>query len=224
MKNETTTELEVFMRKSFTSIIFLSIFISAFCMVSICIASSAKNNVIQLKAEMDNLKIQVDTNTKDIDNFKALIRTIVIFVIIANLAFWGSVILSARKTVKKVIDKAIYKVDPTYMEVKIPDKNFDNETKRLEILGFKNLKKYPFLDDSCLSGCVIFAVDNKEQSKTLKTFLEDKKPNEYKVGYIIYIRQRIDYAIFEKFNNITFSNSPLTLVNAVYAVARGIAK
>jgi len=210
------------MKKSFVSIVFLSIFILIFFLTSF--SSNAKEEYTQLKTKIDSLQTQVNDNTKDINNFKSKIHNIIFYAILANLSFWGIIIWTAGKTIKKITEKAIYKVDPTYLEVKIPSENFDNEAKRLKVLGFKNLKEYSILDDSCLSGCIICSVNNENQAATLKNFLEDKKPNEFKVGYVIYTRLRIEPIIFEKFDNITFANSPLTLVNAVYAVARGTIK
>lgn len=140
-----------------------------------------------------------------------------------GITYWG-IIRWVKKRFEKEIDKAIYKVDPTYMLIKIPSSSFDHESERLKALGFKNIKTYSYLDDSCLSGCVIYNAGNTSEAEVLKKFIEDKKPDQYKVGYVLYTRGRIDHDLFKNFNNITFANSPLTLINAVYAVARGTIK
>lgn len=72
--------------------------------------------------------------------------------------------------------------------------------------------------------CVIYNVNNTSEAEVLKNFIVDKKPDQYKVGYVLYTRDHIDHSLFKDFNNITYANSSLTLINAVYAVARGTIK
>jgi len=188
------------------------------------LANAAKDTIPSLATKLESVETEVHLNSKEIRNFKKIYK-----IVIGTIGFVGFATLwgfsaYVRRKVKKIVDKAIYKVDPTYLEVKVPRDNFTYEARKLTWLGFKNFKTYPWLDNSCLAGCVIYKADNDHDAITLQKFIKDKKPDEHKVGYVLYTRARIDHSLFEEFNNVTFANSPLTLINAVYAVARGIVK
>lgn len=182
------------------------------------------DNITQLRTDLTSVEGKVTELYKYIDFVKEYFAWILGFF---GLSIWGAIKLIGmyvKKRFEKEIDKAIYKVDPTYLPIKIPSSDFDHESERLKKLGFKNIKTYSCLDDSCLSGCVIYNVNNTSEADILKNFIVDKNPDQYKVGYVLYTRDRVDHGLFKDFNNITYANSPLTLINAVYAVARGTIK
>ncbi len=182
------------------------------------------DSVVQLRADLTSVDGKIIEIYKYIDFVKKYFTWILgIF----GISIWGVIKLIGlyvKKRFEKEIDKAIYKVDPTYLSIKIPAADFNHESERLKKLGFRNIATYSSLDDSCVSGCVIYKADNTSEAEVLKKFIVDKSPDQYKVGYVLYTRGRIDQDLFKEFNNITFANSPLTLVNAVYAVARGTIK
>ncbi len=211
------------MRKKHT--IVLVIILASFFIISNFPETYANaDSIAKLRADVTSVEDKVAAFYKYIDFVKKYF--------VGLLAFFGLTIfgvikligLYVKKRFKKEIDKAIYKVDPTYLPIKIPASDFDHESERLNKLGFKNIKTYSCLDDSCLSGCIIYSANSTSDAELLKKFLADKNPDQYKVGYILYTRSRIDHDLFKAFNNITFANSPLTLVNAIYAVARGTIK
>ncbi len=182
------------------------------------------DSIAKLRTDLTSVEGKVTELYKYIDFTK---RNIIWILGFFSLSIWGAIKfigLYVKKRFEKEIDKAIYKVDPTYLPIKMPSSDFDHESERLKKLGFKNIKTYSCLDDSCLSGCVIYNANNISEAEVLKNFIVDKKPDQYKAGYVLYTRDRIDPSLFKDFNNITYANSPLTLINAVYAVARGTIK
>lgn len=182
------------------------------------------NSITKLQTDLTSVENKVTEIYTYIDFIK---KNILWILGIFGLSVYGAIKilgLYVKKRFVKEIDKAIYKVDPTYLPIKIPSAGFDHESERLRKLEFKSIKTYSCLNDSCLSGCVIYSVNNTSEAEVLKNFLVDKKPDQYQVGYVLYTRSRIDHDLFKEFNNITFANSPLTLVNAVFAVARGTIK
>lgn len=182
------------------------------------------DSIAKLRTDLTSVEGKVTELYKYIDFVK---RNIIWILGFFSLSIWGTIKfigLYVKKRFEKEIDKAIYKVDPTYLQIKMPSSDFDHESERLKKLGFKNIKTYSCLDDSCLSGCVVYNAHNTSEAEVLKNFIVDKKPDQYKVGYVLYTRDRIDPGLFKDFNNITYANSPLTLINAVYAVARGTIK
>ena len=200
-------------------IIAIGFFISYFF-----VAYANADSVAQLRTDLKS----VEGKVTEIYRYVDFVRKNIAWILGAlGLSIWGTIKLIGvyvKKRFEKEIDKAIYKVDPTYMSIKVPSSDFDHEAERLKRLGFKNVTTYSFLDNSCLSGCVIYNVNSTSEAEVLKNFIVDKKPDQYKVGYVLYTRDRIDHSLFKDFNNITYANSPLTLINAVYAVARGTIK
>lgn len=182
------------------------------------------DSVVQLRTDLKAVEGKVTEIYKYVD----FVRKNIAWILGAlGLSIWGAIKFIGsyvKKRFEKEIDKAIYKVDPTYLTIKMPSSDFDHESERLKRLGFKNIRTYSCLDDSCLSGCVIYNAHNVSEAEVLKNFIVDKNPDQYKVGYVLYTRDRIDPGLFKDFNNITYANSPLTLINAIYAVARGTIK
>lgn len=205
--------------------IVLGIIVASFFIISnFPVTYASDDNIAQLRTDLTSVEGKVSELSKYINFVKKYFAGILVFF---GLSIWGTIKLIGlyvKKRFEKEIDKAIYKVDPTYLPIKIPSSDFDHESERLNKLGFKDIKTYSYLDDSCLSGCIIYSANSTSDAELLKNFLADKNPDQYKVGYVLYTRSRIDHDLFKAFNNITFANSPLTLVNAVYAVARGTIK
>lgn len=211
------------MRKKYV-IMLIAIVIGFFIISNFPVTCANADSVAQLRTDLRSIENKVTEIHAYIDFVK---KHILWILGVFGLSVWGAIKLiglNVKKRFEKEIDKAIYKVDPTYLSIKVPSSDFDHESERLKRLGFRNITTYPSLDDSCLSGCVIYKADNTSKAEVLKTFIQDKKVDQYKVGYVLYTRSRIDHELFKEFNNITFANSPLTLINAVYAVARGTIK
>lgn len=211
------------MRKNY-AIVWSIITTGLFMALCLSVTYASADSIAQLRMDLTSVEGKITGFYKYIDFVKKNFAGILGFF---GLSIWGSIKLIGlyvKKRFEKEIDKAIYKVDPTYLSIKIPSSDFDHESKRLKKLGFRNITTYTSLDDSCLLGCVIYKADNTSEAEVLKNFIVDKTPDQYKVGYVLYTRDRIDHGLFKDFNNITFANSPITLINAVYAVARGTIK
>lgn len=211
------------MRKKY-AVVFVIIVAGFFIISNFPETYASADSIAKLRTDLTSVEGKVVEFYKYIDFVKKYFGGLLgflgltIFGVIKFIGFY------VKKRFEKEIDKAIYKVDPTYLPIKIPASDFDHESERLNKLGFKNIKTYSCLDDSCLSGCIIYSAHDTSDAELLKNFLADKNPDQCKVGYVLYTRSRIDHDLFKAFNNITFANSPLTLVNAVYAVARGTIK
>ncbi len=204
--------------------IILIVMAGFFVLSNLPVTYADNDSITKLRTDLTSVESKVREIYKCLNFFKKHFTEILVFF---GLSIWGMIKLIGlyvKKRLKREIDKAIYKVDPTYLSIKIPSSDFDHESERLKKLGFRNITTYSSLDDSCLSDCVIYKADSSSDAVVLKTFILDKKVDQYKVGYVLYTRSRIDHELFKEFNNITFANSPLTLVNAVYSVARGTIK
>ena len=184
-----------------------------------------------LEEQMKNLREAVKI---DID--KRFMLTYTIAVIFAALGL-GSVVaavaavLRAFRTVNRaieervppMIDKAMYAVDPAQVEVKLPATGCDMERRRLQWLGFRNFGEFESLSpEECLSGCVVVKIETDEDLQSFADFLKAHSPDPSKVGYVLATTKRISGDIVERFENLTFSNSPATLGTNVFTIARGL--
>jgi hypothetical protein len=146
-----------------------------------------------------------------------------------SIAGLTSIIGFIKRSTKKfdqAIDDAIYRIDPKDMPIKIPETGMEKQLDRLRRLEFRNLSTYRWLDESCTCHAVIFSVTKKEQAEELKRFIDDKKLGERDdVVFIVFTHgMPIKLTIFAGIENVTFANTPLTLVQALFIAARGIVR
>lgn len=205
------------------------VFIASFLIIGVffifraySLADKSSNEIGTIKQDITILKSDVNA----LKNFNNKL-TIYIGIIIALAVFLGfagfkSLIKGVSSKMRKEINKAIYRVDPTYMEIKVPNSDFDEEFNRLKRLGFGNIKKYNFLDNSCLTGCVIYKIKDDSELDVLKKFFEDKKPDAYKSGFIVYTHKMTRDEFVTRQPNIVCANHVSTLSNAIYTVARNL--
>jgi hypothetical protein len=112
------------------------------------------------------------------------------------------------------------------MPIKIPETGMEKQIDRLRRLEFRNLSTYRWLDESCTRHAVIFSAAKDEQAEELKRFIADKKLGERDdVAFIVFTHgMPIKPTIFAGIENVTFANTPLTLVQALFVAARGIVR
>lgn len=132
------------------------------------------------------------------------------------------VLKHSRKTIKKRIDQAIYRLDPTNATLRVPDRDFDLEENHLRGLGFYDIRPYWTLGSSCVEDCVIVPIEDEEDIVGFRAFLKHHSPDPAMVGYVLYTKQRIPPDIVDDFPNITFSNSIVTLGTNVFTIARSL--
>jgi hypothetical protein len=137
----------------------------------------------------------------------------------------------AEKEMKKRLDAAMYRVDPTYLPIFIPQNGFEIEETRLVELGFANLRKYVTLTETGDNGIVIYKVkpdvDNHKSCKDLEAlaiYLVNEKVNARQKAFLLYTPERIDPVALsvlpKEFDSIVFANSPATLAMHIYSLAR----
>jgi hypothetical protein len=188
-----------------------------------------------------DLKISVDSIKSDWEKEMELAKSELrlkskefsIYITIANLLIFVvgiSIILAVRRStinkMTKMMYEKLYSVDPLYMPIKIPESVMDLEYKRLKDLRFRNIKKYNYLDNSCVKDVVIFYCENDENARIAQQFMMDKNlKNKLDVIFIIYKKgKRVEPSIFEEFSNVTYANTPLTLVQALIVARIGMIK
>ncbi len=156
-------------------------------------------------------------------------RTGSLAVIVLGLVGISSIIGFIKRSAKKfekAIDDAIYRIDPKDMPIKIPETGMEKQIDRLQRLEFRNLSTYRWLDESCMRHAVIFSPAKDEQAEELKRFISDKKLGERDdVAFIVFTHgMPIKPTIFAGIENVTFTNTPLTLVQQLFVAARGIVR
>jgi len=120
-----------------------------------------------------------------------------------------------------MIDEAIYKVNPLYTIVHVPQSDFDREKQYLEQLGFRKLRPYQAVDKR-LDGCVVVILKDDHDIDEFRRFLREDSPDPKGVAYLLYTKQRVPEDIVDDFPNITFSNTILTLGTNLFTMARGL--
>lgn len=149
-------------------------------------------------------------------------------VVIGLINYW-------KNLQKKMLDEAFYKVDPLYYPIQVPATHFDEGKKRLQNLGFRDLREYTFLDEPQTRGIVIYQIPmnmGKETAladlRAFETFIttmkKSQKLNPKTVAYVVYLEGRLDEAsgLPGLFENIVLANMPVALATHIYALARGL--
>jgi len=153
---------------------------------------------------------------------------IALFSIIAFLGI-GSLIAAYRYSQKKfsaALDEAIYRVNPRDMPIKIPKSGMEKQRELLKKLNFWNVDTYEWLDDRCEKHVVIALATKDEHAGKLKDFMRERQLEEREdVVFILFTKgERINPQIFAGYNNVTFANNHLTLVQALFVAARGMVR
>ena len=185
------------------------------------------NSYIDKKIESSSNKFNKDINElrDDIKSVKLFNEAALVFLLlIVGGSFW-SIWKKSKNQMDKIIEKRIYAVDPLHVLLRIPESDFEVEHERLKWLGFHNIKTYVGLDRSCLTGCVVVKVTNKEKLKQLHNFLKDYKDKTQNTAFVIYtpgFRIPNESTIIEEFPNTILANMPMTIGQAVFTVARAV--
>lgn len=190
----------------------------------------------EIKQELDTEINELKANVKETvelakENMGVEAKKYGVSLILVNFIIFGagiSLILvvrkNAQKKLTKLIDNALYKVDPTYLPIKIPSVKMKFEYDRLKALKFRNIKTYQTFDDNCLTGAVVVFCENDDDARIAQKFILDKNLKDtIEVVFIIYKKgPRVEPAIFSDFANVTYANTPLTLIQALFVAGRGM--
>jgi hypothetical protein len=124
------------------------------------------------------------------------------------------------------VDSSINRIDPRDTPIKLPATGMEKQWNRLQQLEFRRLSTYEKLDDACTRDVIVFPASDDKQAEVLKRFLEEKKLAERDdVVFVVYTHGlQINQKIFAGIENVTFANTPLTLVQALFVAARGIVR
>lgn len=139
---------------------------------------------------------------------------------------------------RKTLDKAFYNADPLYFPLYVPNQGFETEIKRLQKLGFKDLRRYGGLSQGILNGVIVFRVpgenfrENREEQtfaesalNTLQDFIAEHKADEKNAAFVLYITGgNLPKAseLAAKYDNVVIANMPVTVAGHVYALVRGL--
>jgi len=177
----------------------------------------------QLRAELQALRLEVQKQSLEVKRVLHPLYVAGAAVLVLGI---GSV-LGTRKwamaKVKQMIQDAMYGLDPTYVKVKVPARNFEKGRAFLTRLGFRNISTYPSLSAAdCTEGCVIYRIDSQEDAELLGRFLDAEKPAPSSVAYVLFAPRRVEHNLGDQFENLTFSNTLATLGTQVFAVTRNL--
>jgi hypothetical protein len=151
---------------------------------------------------------------------------VILLLTIGAAAFVQNFINRQIKKLDKTISNKIYRVNPFDMPIMLPESGMEKQLGRLKRLDFHDIGTYQYLDDSCTKNAVVVLATKDEEAEKLKSFITKKGLAEREdVAFVLYTKgARINPAILSEFDNVTFANSHLTLVQALFVAARGIVR
>jgi len=178
-----------------------------------------------LRTEIDLLRrefqLQVDRRVGRLESWLTTIGILVAALGVGTLAGMVATKQWAANQVREQIRDAMYRVDPTYLDVKLP-RELAEMKPRLEGLGFKKVSVYEVPSAAeCLGGCVVVHVAGADDLETFKTFLRDESPDPSKVGYVLYTEKHIPGLSLD-FDRLSLSNMPTTIAPQIFATARDL--
>jgi len=171
----------------------------------------------------------------EIQSIKDFAPTFVILLMVAAIGIAFAVISPlimlrwAKDKIEKSLDAAIYRANPTFFPIYIPNQDFENETRLLKKLGFRKLKAYnPPILDVKPNSIVIYPAKSIDDIDALIDFMSEKQltRESSQFAFIVYTKGRIEDGdkIYQAYDLITYANSPVTIVTHIYALARGLMK
>jgi hypothetical protein len=183
--------------------------------------STQATQIANLESQVDNeiRELRIEVRENDL-----LWKVVAAAIPILGLPTVLVVCKYVRDKAKKLIDKAIYKVDPVNAVIHVPGSGFDQELQHLKWRGFYKFRPYQWLDNTCLEDCVVVVAKNEDDISNFRAFLEKYSPDSEKVAYVIYTQLRVPPDIVDDFPNITFANSIVTLGTNLFTIARSLIK
>ena len=190
------------------------------------LADEQTQQISQLNTKMDSLQKTVEELQGSIKFYE---RTGSLSVIVLSIVGLTAVIGFIKRSTRKfdrAIDAAIFRIDPHDMPIKIPAIDMEKEQARLQRLKFRALSTYQWLDDSCTKNAVVHLATNDQGAEELRKFIQDKGLAEREdVAFVVYTKgARLNPTILSEFDNVTFANTHLTLVQALFVAARGMVR
>lgn len=185
-----------------------------------------KQQLDQREAELKLLRDQINFDI----NWKFAVPTATVLITGVILGFLGlkgyqDLKNLYEKEMQRTLEKNLYRLDPTFLTIYIPDNNFDKEIERIKISGLKDVKTYPRLGDGTCQGVVIVSVRNPEEEERFREFLRTYKPMPEQAAYILYTpgqAHKISPETFAMYLNVTAATNPTALARAILDVGRGL--
>lgn len=193
------------------------------------LSNELKNTRREMNIAKEELSIQVQRQLLDTlepyRNFGLLLTFIFLLITASGIGGYLVVWRTSNKKVREILEKELYKLDPTFLPVFLPESDFEAEIERIIVTGLKNIERYNILSKRLLNGVVIVQVENDNEQKMFSMFIEEYKPDPSVVAFILYSRGK-KYSISEevllKHNNTTVATNPTALSRAILDVGRGL--
>jgi hypothetical protein len=202
------------------------------------------SEVAALQRVVETQQAQIDTLTRDLNNFKedqaeeaidlrwSLDSKLVVAGALASIAAllgfgaYASIGDRVREKVRATLDETILGYDPAYVPVFLP-RGQKQLLDRLDFAGLKNIQPYEKNAIAARAGITVVLIKEKEDEERFAHFLENAKDDldPKRMAFILYtgdytISKLRDYVRIH--DNLTPANTPTTLVSHVFNVGRGL--
>jgi tetrahydromethanopterin S-methyltransferase subunit G len=131
-----------------------------------------------------------------------------------------------RERVMAVLDKALYELDPTMLNIWIrKEDGMEKIWRRLELSGLQNLHWFTDYGKKNLKGVSIVPVKNTDDETEYMKAVKSLKPESSQAAFILYAPQKgyfVDAKTLDAYENSATANMPSTVINAILAVGRGL--
>lgn len=168
------------------------------------------------KLDMEKESLRLD-NRKTTFSIGAILTILTIIGISSFLKLKDSAVEKAKAS----LHNAIYRVDPTYIPIRMNKTDMAFEYDLLRKMDFRRIKLYKDLDERINSGVIIYKASDDESVKDLLDFITTSKlADDFRVIFIIYTTLHLKE--FDAIKNVIFANKPLTLIQALFVAQRGL--
>lgn len=184
----------------------------------------------QLKTELEIARKEFDLAERELQNsvsFYLIIGSAVLSILtIVGISFVIGIYRFSRRKFEEKLNDALYRINPRDMPIKVPKSGMEKQLKRLQELDFRNVVPYEWLDERCTRYAVIYKSTTNEEAEVLKNFIEKQKLKDHTdVVFILFTEgARIAPQFFAGYENVTFANNSLTLIQALFVAARGMVR
>ena len=123
----------------------------------------------------------------------------------------------------KEINKAFYKINPINTPIKLPRSKMDKQANLLKQLEFTNITYYSELGNDCTQDVVVYMATSDDEAKELEDFLTEwNLRDRYDVAYVVFTKGEHLNTALRTYDNVTFANNHLSLVQAIFVASRGV--
>ena len=168
-------------------------------------------------------KLDLEIEALRLDNLKTTFAVGAILTILTIIGISSFLKLkdSAVEKAKTSLQNAIYRVDSTYIPIRINKVLMPFEFDLLRQMDFRRIKTYTELDGHCTTGAIIYQVTESNSADDLLQFITSSSlVDDFKVIFIVYTAAHLKE--FDGIKNLIFANKPLTLIQALFVAQRGL--